>query len=286
MPALVRALPGNPYGPRVSFTTENILPPAAVYVAPGDALVLQGRSPSVTSKVDLTIRLLTPDGEVKEGVFQESITTIGTAIEEFAFNPAEGFLLSAHLQAGAVSRGQCFVRLFLKKNPSGSDQTLGALLFQGYVSLDDHLSYPQSPTESSLNGRGWTHSVTIAAPGNGNPVFLVVPAGIRWRLVSITTAMSTDVTVGNRACVLQLQDPIGGVFYDASNAANIPASQFIALTWAPGATLNALFVAQTMGLPTEVLLGAGFKIQISPLFFGAADHFDITRMEVEEWIAQ
>lgn len=286
MPYPAVAVADIPYGPQVSFRTQSILPPSAVYVAPGDAAELQARSPSVSTPVTLTLRILTPHGEVKELVYSVTIATSGTAVQTTDFSPQEGFVLSAHLQAINASRGQCFVKLFLRKNPGASDVTLGALLFQGYVSSDDHLSYPQSPTQSSLDGRGWTHTVKVANPPAATAGYFVVPVGVRWLFKSILWQFVTDATVGNRQPVLNFSDASLNLIAQIVAPWQVPASQSVIFAAAPGFQFGSTIAQHLWPMPADIVMGAGYQAQVNASFIGAGDSVSLMTAQVEEWVAQ
>jgi hypothetical protein len=277
---------GSPAGPQVTFRTQSILPPAALYVTPNDSIEVQARSPSVTTTMALTVRILTPQGIVTE--YQQSLTvaTVGTGIFTQDLSPTEGFILSAQLTANAASRGQCFVKLQLHKNPSGSDQTLGALLFQGYVSADDHLSYPQSVTESSLNGRGWLHGVTVSNPAAGANITTSVPTGVHWNIRSLAFQFVSGAGAGNRTVVLEATLTTGqsGLFV-------VPTSvQTAGLTYLYGYAQGIFNEFQTpymaIALPTDAVLPAGTTITAGLGGIQSADQFQNISMFVEEWVSQ
>jgi len=275
---------GAPVGPLVTFRTQNILPPGAVYVTPNDSLELIGRAPTVSTQVTLTVRILTPQGIVTNIVNSYTISTVGTATQSNIINPTEGFILSAQLVANNTSRGQCFVRLQLHQNPRGGDPTLGALLFQGYVSADDHLSYPQSPTESSLDGRGYIHSLAMQVI-SGNTLQLVVPAGVRWASRTTSVQCTTSAVVANRRVQFTIQDPSGNLLVQVLNGTNIPASTFAEVNWGDGLNTGLDLTAQSVASPRDLVLPAGYVVKISGVTFQAGDSL-AGFMLLEEWVAQ
>lgn len=281
------APPGNPYGPEVTFQTQSILPPGAVYLGPDDTLALQARSPSVSSVLHLTTRRLTPQGEIKSDPVDVTVATVGTAVFETVIPPAEGFLLSAHLRGDAVSRGQCFVKLLVKRATGGTDLTLGHLLFQGYVSADDHLSYPQSPTESSLNGRGWTHSLTAVNPAPAANVVVTVPVGVRWILKGFKAVLATSAAVRTRTVLFAILDNLGNTAGVSPPLLNQTASQSIEYTYGPGLSAVASpALASTIGISVDLVLPAGWQMILQDFNADGADQFSQIVLFVEEFVAQ
>ena len=245
-----------------------------------------GRAPTAGVQVTLTVRLLTPQGEVKESVFSTIISTVGTAQQDNTFLPQEGFLLSAHIQSTAASRGQCFVKCFLRKNPGASDQILGQLLFQGYVSSDDHLGYPQSPTESSLNGRGWTRSVLVADPPLRTGTLITVPAGVRWLIQSLFLDFTTDATAGNRSLYIAILDPSFHTVFYAGQSTTIGPSASISSSWAQNLPIGQFGSFYQSALPVDLVMTAGYSLEVQAVFVGPGDKISNEQLLVEEWVAR
>ncbi len=286
MPYPVRAGGQYPYGPEVQFRTLDVLPPAAVYVGPDDEIVIEARSPSVTTALTVAYRLLTPQGEIKYGLLTPSISTVGTAVQDVVVPPAEGYLISVHLNANSASRGQCFCKMFLRRTGAAGGGPLGHLLVQGYVSLDDHLGYPQSPTESSLNGRGWTHTATFADPGAGANFFTTVPAGVRWKIQTVIATLVTNATPGNRFAGLVALSPAAQTEFNIQTPAAIPASTTAFLSWAPGfpeLNINNQWTAPSV---IDLILVAGSQVSIQVTALQGTDQISSVRLTLEEWVAQ
>lgn len=285
MPVPNVAPAGYPYGPQVTFKTQDVLPPSAVYVSAQDAIELQARVPSVAVNIDLTLRLLTPQGEVKTELYTFPVSTMGAGVFTATVPPSEGFLISAHIEADNVSRGQCFVKLHLRPSLGPQESALGALLIQGYVSGDDHLSYPQSPTESSLNGRGWLHVVTIPNPAPGNDWVATVPAGVRWNLKNAFAILTADATAGNRSVFLQMDDAsFHGHISMPSNGVQPPSSTR-GYNFLQGGAFSAYGSQITAPLVSDCLLGPGWTIRTVSVGLGAADQYSAIALDVEEYIA-
>lgn len=287
MPLDLVAQQVNPYGPLVKFRTQGIFPPTAVYVGPDDAIEFEARSPSVSTVVNVTIRILTPAGEIKAIPFQVTVATSGTAVFTQHIPPTEGFVLTAHVSANNASRGQCFVKMHLIRNPGQSQQILGALLLQGYLSADDNLSYPASGTESSLNQRGWTREITLPNTTMATPPTFTVPAGVRWIVRQAHFAYTADAIGGARTFVLVMIDPTAVQIGKYDSGGSIGVNGFGEITWSPGIAATATGTVLNGPLPIDLVLPAGFKLQLNAL--GSPDPGDsvseIAAM-VEEFVAQ
>jgi len=276
----------QPYGPQVTFRSQDILPPAAVYLGKDDTVVLNVRSPGTTAALDVDIRFLDPQGVIKPMQFQQSVNTTGTTATEFTLFQAEGFLLSASIFGTAVSRGQTFVKLYVKRGVGSSDTNNGPLLMQGYVSADDWLSYPTSPTESCLNGRGWNRIVTTPSPGANLPIEITVPAGVRWIVRTASSSFFCDAAVGARNPFIVVIDDTATTVCTIPSVAACAGPSLNFLTWAPG--LNPLIVGtqQSMGFLMELILPQLWTLRISSNFVGAGDGFIGMGMLVEQFVGQ
>jgi len=274
----------NPYGPQITFETEGIAPPAAVYVSPTESIVVQMQSASVASTAFVIFRLLTPQGELKFEQYQLSGQSApGTPI---ALNipPSEGFLLSCVVISTNAQRGQCYVKIFLASGGFGAF-TASQLLAQGYVSTYDSVSYPQSPNESSISGRGWLNGVFTAAPAAGTDIGITVPTFRRWRLIGFAASLNTSAAAGTRQPTFSIADPAG-----TGDAMNFPTptvgpSFSGTVTWGAGAGQIATPNVLQGSLPVDVLVSGGWTIGTSTFGLQAGDQWGVSTLFVEEWQA-
>jgi fumarate reductase subunit C len=276
-----------PYGSLVSFRTEAILPPSAVYVGQDDTLILSVRNPSFATTVNVSVRFLTPQGELKPQLFTLKAASVGATPQLFTLTQSEGFIISASVSAPAASRGQVFVKLFLQRGLGSGDTTLGHVLVQDYVSVDDLGAYPQSILHSSIEGRGWAHTVVGTAPAAGANWVLTVPAGVRWRFISVNAQLVTSAVVANRNVRLFAIDNIGNIVVYVVPTITQAASLTIDWTWFDGAPdYNFSNIEQQMPIPRDLILGASWVVRSSVLAMQAADQWTAPFALVEEWVAQ
>lgn len=285
MPYAPRATFDNPYGPQVSFRTEDILPPGAVYIGPDDALTLDARAPTVAAPLHLTLRRLTPQGLVSSDQYDMVISTTGVNVQTFVVPPSEGYLLSAHLFSETPERGQLFVKLHARRNVGGTDHALGHLFVQGYISTDDHLGYPQSPTESSLSGRGWLRVITFANPPAGANFSLVVPQGVRWLLRAVYGQLALDpagaartvgLSISNPAAAVALAIPVQGTFGPGGGQD---------FTFAPGLNASSSSGSTATAIPPDLLLSAGWNVNLVEGVIEPLDQWSQLAIWVEEYVA-
>ena len=285
MPYPLLATQGVPYGPLITFRTQGILPPSAVYVGPSDAIQWENFSPAASVPLQLTVRILTPLGEIKE-LTQKVQTTIGPPFPQVQmFAPNEGFLISANVTSSGGARGLVYTRVSLRKNPLASDVTQGHLLIEGYPDLFTELGYPQSPTESSLNGRGHAGTYFIGSPGNNQNAVHTIQSGTRSLVRAISYVFTADATAGNRTLVVQYLDEVGNVIAALFQPWFVTANQAVEVTWAEGLGFGTSLNQPTNPLPTNLMLGPGSQILAKAFFVGPGDNFSLVTMRLEDWVA-
>jgi hypothetical protein len=274
------------YGPRVRFDSLGVLPPTAVYVGPDDTIQIWARNPSIAVTINIHYRLLLPSGEIK--ACAETFTSSAAALtpNKRTIPATEGFLLSMTLYAPAISRGQCFVRVFLAAGDVSVNTPLDHLLIQGYVSEDDRLGFPQSPTESSLSGRGWLRDIQQGAPAAGLTVTIPVTSGVHWMIRALRTSFVASAAIANRLIVAAAVDPGGNISAIQQLSTAITAGQTWNIGWAPGLTFGAMLPWASAGFPADLILPGGWQISIGCTGIDAADAFGLSVLTVEEWIGQ
>jgi hypothetical protein len=277
---------GNPYGPQVTFQTEGVLPPSALYISRDDLITLEIRNPIFSTSIQLSLRYLDPQGVLVPELFTFSGQSVNATPTIEVIQHTEGFLISASIFGTALGRGAVFCKLLLQRGAGTQDQTLGHVLCQGYVSSDDMLGYPQSPTESSLSGRGLSRGTNFANPAPGVNFSTAVPQGVRWLLKSVFAQLATSAAAGNRNPRLVVS-PAG--FSSAVNCimpGTITASKTFLLCW--GEALQAVNASnsQTTALPANTQLPGTSTIAIDVDGMDAADQLSAITFLVEEFIGQ
>jgi len=272
----------NPSGPEVTFQTQRILPPSAIYVALDDALCLKAfyNIPGGTSFV-VTLRLLRPDGIVMPQVFSFTISNAfgGTQF----FPPAEGFLLSATITSDAANARQCFVKLMvIRGGQTSQDQHPGQIFCQGYAGGLAYLSFPQSPIESALSGYGSQKNYTVGTTP-GHDLSLGGPGFTTNRIEVIQFTLITSAAVANR--IVHLHILANGFDYVFTwNGVTQTAGQTLVYNAAPGIQPFTSGVLNYTPLPSPWLLNNTWSILTVTSGLDAADQFSSVQVTTEEWI--
>ena len=280
MPAPQNVPQQNPYGPLVTFKSTDILPPSAIYVSPQDQIRLNIVNPTVAVNVNVFYRLLRADGTIVT-TQQTYASPIGGSNQTIP--PSEGFLLSMLINADSVSRGQCFLKAWLAPAGGAGGFITAHMFMQGYVSSTDQLCFPQSPTESSLNGRGWLRVVHIADVIGGTPSW-VVPNGVHWLMRNVNGQFQASGAGAARSLSLTCQDGSGNEAFQIGAAATVAPGGSNFLSWGAGLTLASAGLFQTMGGPREFVLTQGFVLSLNTVVLDVGDKWSILNLSVEEFV--
>lgn len=287
MPPGITAGSDQPTGPTVTFRSQEIFPPTALYVSPNDALIFTFKTPGFTGIAHLAVRFLSPDGEIIPEFYDLQVNASNTQDSTLTLPHAEGFILSAVISAGAQSRGQAFAQLRLQVG-GGTGQAVEAhILCQGYLTGYDQLAYPLSPPESSISGRGVPVIMSIPDPGVGNQLIIVVPAARRWIIRNCFTFLATIGAGADRTLQVSIDSGPATVSIPICFA---PIAQPVAMLWeyCIGAGLATLSTnpLQNVSLTEDLALLAGWRFKVTAFNFLPTDSFSLSRLLVEEFIAQ
>lgn len=285
MPYAPRATFDNPYGPQVTFRTEDVLPPSAYYIAPEDQVMVWLVTDVAGQTIFLQLRMLMPTGEIKLIPYQFNPQSVHTWYAAYELPPWEGYLLGAQICSLVPQRGRTFVSVQIMRGAPPDLQHAGVVLMQGYVSQMSVLSYPTCPIESTFSGRG--AFVTLQPAGTAGGFWsATVPPLTLWRLCSLWFAFTASSAGVPRAVGVTVKDAnsnsLGFWFADATQ----PVGTTYDYTFTPGGPTSTLSPTANIGGPTDVYLTAGDSIGSDVLYLDSADSFTTINMRVEEWVGQ
>jgi len=126
-------------------------------------------------------------------------------------------------------------------------------------------------------------SVTGSSPSAGDDLTIPVPTGKVWRLLSLRFTLTTSSAAANRRVKLRLSDASDNIVYEIPAASTQAASLTKIYTAAAGSQNVAdSDGSMVLALPTEIVLGPGYKILTSCVNLQAGDSFDQLALLVEE----
>lgn len=198
-----------------------------------------------------------------------------------------GALLNLTVFAGVGSPkiGQTFVIVQLIRGSGAAAIVLGTLL-QGYVTAQQHLAWPGSPVQSSLDGRGCVRSYQGTLPAAGAEINELVPFGARWRIQSILLSFVTSAVVGTRYPAIRVfASAVQSV--EVMTILGIQQSSGASITVAPGLPHDSggpVTYQQLIPLPTDLTLNAGDGFTTATFGLLAGDQYANPEVTIEEWL--
>lgn len=278
--------PDHPFYPiynlLVEFKQRHVPPPALVYVTRDDVLQLTMAAPTVATTVQLSLRLLSPQGEVIPRFETFTIgPTAGTPTTKLLQN-CEGYLLSASVLTPGAPLGQCFISLAIRRGGGSSDATFGDILLQGYPGSTGGIAFPQSLITSVTDSGGLIRVLTVANPAAGADFSTTVPVGVQWLVRSVHALFTASAAVANRLPKLRITDAVPNTIFTTTDSQTVTASNAGEFSFAPGG--NNIFGSAVFnfGLPQHFRLQAGFILRSVTAGIQAADQWSQIVLTVEE----
>ncbi len=224
----------------------------------------------------IEIRGLTKNEQILHNHTTNADRTLATSAIGISEIP---LFLTASTVETSVSRGETYVKVSLRVN-----ETVVALLFAGYVTDAGAPIFPGGEIRSSIEGPGLIRSITGTDPADNVQISETVPTGARWKPLSISFALVTDATGGNRVVRLELDD--GTTIYSRTSPNALQsASKTFQYTFAPTLDTQNQSGNELAFAPMPlVLMLAGHRIRTTTLSFQVTDNFGAPQLLVEEWL--
>lgn len=283
MPATGKAFLANPTasaGGRViaspfQFTTDG-----------NDRLFVRVANSQTGVIVNLNARVIDNAGAITVASWTITPAT-DRSISEQTFPLGVGALMNvtAFVTGATPKIGQTYVQVFLKRGDGAAAQIYAQLL-GGYCTSNQHVSWPGSPIQSSLEGGGVIRTFGGTLPAAGANLSETVPTGARWELLFVSAAFTSSATVTGREIRLRLRsgaDLIGVI----PGPSPVPASTSVQITW--GQALETispmpLVRVDTTPLPRNAILLAGQIFDTSTVNIQPGDSYSAPIYTVREWL--
>jgi len=277
---------------------ERILPPTrAVFAAPfvatssgAESLLVRvwcgrfGGAPATPEAVDVAYRFISRDGASQLSIIGVAPTT-DRVVSTRTVALGDGLLQDLTVQWAGSSplSGLCYVAVYLVRGlPPGATRIV-AQLVGGYVLPGQGLVWPGSLVYGSLDGTGFQHLVTGAAPAAGAEATVVQPAGTIWRPTSINATFVTDATAIGRTPSLVVKESGGATIARVSNG-SAGATTTVFETWAASVAASAAAGVNVQSLPGGLLLRAGASLTTATDNRQPGDQWSALNAYVEEWL--
>lgn len=270
----------------IHFATEQIPPPAALYITNDDTILVQAQNSVANQVLQVCRRYLAPDGQILPQFDTLALDTTRSPVN-LALPQQEGFLLSITIACGVTTtRGQTFVSVFLIRGNNTTQLILPHLIIQGYTDSTCRLVWPGGVLSNSVDGGGNIRSITGAAPAAGAEVSETVPTNARWKLRAFRNVLTTSAAVANRGSTLIIDDGTNAL-WELETATVQAASLTIGYNYgAIGSRAPRVYGSnESNPLPVDLVLRAGYRIRTATALIQAADQYAAPQYEVEEWIS-
>lgn len=269
-------------GSQIGLNVANASPPTDAYVSQDDYLYIGFSTSLASGTINVTARILMPDGRVVPSVWPVQMT-FSRAIQTIRIPFPEGFLLScAVLLANTAAPRSTYVSLAISRSTL-APTLLGNVLVQGYADSNVPLSWPGGILSTNLDCAGNIRVITGTLPAAGVQISETVPANARWNLLSITFSFTASATVATRLIQLILDDGTN-VYGTFLSPASVTAGLSLITTFAVGVTTTTNATSQMIAIVSPAILSAGFRIRTNVLNMQAGDQLTAPVYQVEEWI--
>jgi hypothetical protein len=254
-----------------------------LFIANGDALVVNGWNSVVGQSLTIRTRRRTPQGDLVTSENTLALTANRQA-NTLAISLNDGTLVGVAVHPTvAVQRGQTFVRIGLARGTGNPEQVI---LAQDYVTAAAPLAWPGGRMSSPTEGPGAIRIIigTNPPPGIGYSTE-TVPTNAVWELRSISATLVTDATSTVRLPVIEiLLDETTPLYYygsPTSQLGNLTVNHFFVQAGTEHATRDSTRVGM---LPLGARLRGGLQIRYRVSNMQAGDDLSSPRLLVEEWI--
>lgn len=283
-PAAPEEFPFVTLAPEVSFATSQVQPPSECYISPDDFLRISTWNAQAGVSLMVHARILRPDGQIAQNLWTYTPTS---AAAESAWQQclAEGFLLTLSVHTAQAYAGACYVRVMLARGAIPGAWPVAQTMVAGYVVRGSTLSWPYPRYVGPCEGPGRPRIIVGTDPAPVGQIFEVVPAGVRWKLLSIFAALDTSAVAANRYVMLMLASP-AAMWWVASPLVAQVASRRGNYSWAIGADARVSVLPEWIQdrLPDRITLGAGWLFWTNVVNMQAGDNWTAPQYYVEEWV--
>jgi hypothetical protein len=289
VPSAPRATLNNPYGPEVTFRTEDVLPPSSLYLSLDDTPVFLFQTNTTNTYATIFLRVLMPDGTVRVDRYDAGPFQPLPAYNFLTCTPAECYLMSCNITGNLGSGGSLWCQGFVIRgtfNPpySAAPPYGGMVIVQGYLDDFGFLSWPNSPVVEPGTGAGRMRAIYTPNVTGANFKF-TVPSLTRWEIVSCQCVLHASAAGAARIMELVTFDPHGvSVCGYPSGTTTPPSGTLIYWFYQGAAEIQAEPTFITTPLPVGLTLDSGWSLQSNVITLDVGDQITNLALHVKEWV--
>lgn len=184
------------------MSSKLFVAPGGIPVPSGAALVFEVYNSVATAVVRVKYQMVDHTGKPLAVSQEDIIPTSDRIVTRKTIKLIEGTLLSVNINLAAnvaMYRGQCYVLAYIQFNTGAqASNPITLTILQGYLVAHQTLSYPGTPFEGMLEGKGYEHSISIGTPGAGTNFQYNLPTHAAWYIRALHLDLTTNATVASR----------------------------------------------------------------------------------------
>lgn len=283
-----RASLNNPYGPLVTFRTEDVLPPAALYISMNDSIAATFIASLPGTSFTMILRILLADGTIQIESYN-STAPINPLVPNILVPPVEGYLLGAVIERTDALNCSAWVTCGFYRGaiipplvslPPNS----GQVIIQGEIITNSPLAWPNSPVQEAGTGAGIMRTIPLTVAAGTN--WSVGPnVNARWDVVAAECQLTCSATAATRLVSLHCLDSSGDGIARTFASVTQTASQSYNYYFFRGAAplfINANMVVAPM--PQDLYLDVGQTLKSQVIGLDAGDTWAFVTVTVKEWV--
>ncbi|OLB84955.1 MAG: hypothetical protein AUI15_33840 [Actinobacteria bacterium 13_2_20CM_2_66_6] len=270
--------------PLASAGGRVIASPFQFYVTGEDRLRIISVNSQTSVRVTFRWRFIDTFGKVQSNEeIHTPATNRTTGTNDYELGVGALLNLTAFASSGSPQFGQTFVIVQLIRGIGSAAIVMGTLL-AGYVTGTQHLAWPGSPIQSSLDGQGALRTITGTTPGGGTEVSESVPTGARWQL--LTFAGTLNESGGVAITPRLLGDDGAGVEHWSVSSEESVATNTFRYMWLTGLgyKVTAGHLPHTAGLSSEIRMLAGQRLRTNHEGVSGSFQWSAITYTVREWL--
>lgn len=266
--------------------TEVLSLASSLYIEENNFLQFGVWASAASLQVTFSWQMLRPDGQIVPGTAVVSPAADRTE-STLTVKVGEGFLLhmAASLTSGTANIGQCLVRARIQQTDAANAAVMAQLLL-AYLTDNFIPTWPGSTQQNPVDGRGNLRSITGTNPAVGAEVSETVPAGARWRLISVKAQLVTDATVANRVVRWEIDDGVTSYMRVAGAGSHTASTTGQHTLLSGAAPLSFTSNMSVSTAPADTWLPAGHRITTTTGGIQAGDDWGAPQLYVEEYLEQ
>lgn len=258
----------------MSWNFDGAALPEGMYIDLNDRLAVSFSGVGSNGLLIVNVRILGLDGLIH--VISLNSPNSGTRALPLTFFPLmEGILLSvsATVSGGTGVPSAMYASVGLSRAPLNA-QSVYVNLCAGYLNSSVPLSWPGAVPIRTVDGPGVYNIITAGGvPAPGAEWIITVPAGMRFRVVSVSAALTTSAVVANRSPNLVIDDGVNILAEIPSTNAQA-ASTTARYTWMDGGVFAVAPAGLNLApLPGNCILMAGSRVRSLTTLLDVADQW-------------